>query len=304
MQINLKLLHTFMLVAETNSFREAAEQARRSAPAISMQISRLEEQLGLALFHRTTRRVALTTDGERLLAATRRSLAELQSGLREIQGAAAMQHGSFTMAFTPSLAATRGPNLVATFEERYPNVQVNVREMPAARMLDSIRAQEISFGVGPRVDGRADLDFRVLRKDQLIAILPANSRIKTRDSAVTVRQLCRMPSVMLPEHGIVRPVFEELIRRRNLEVATRHVVSHAATVIAMVEAGLGAAILPRHSLGGQERVGLRVLCISDFPFSWEISLVTLRGYALSPAGARFARMIEDAIANRKDGTEP
>ena len=60
MKINFKLLGPFLAVADTSSFRKAAEQMHLSLPAVSMQVKQLEEQLGVSLFQRTTRRVDLT----------------------------------------------------------------------------------------------------------------------------------------------------------------------------------------------------------------------------------------------------
>ena len=84
-KVNLKLLHMFVAVAENRSFRMAAEQLNRSQSAVSMQIKQLEEQVGVAIFHRTTRRVELTSEGERLLGHARRALDEWENGLRQIR---------------------------------------------------------------------------------------------------------------------------------------------------------------------------------------------------------------------------
>lgn len=73
-QINLKLIQTFLTVAEMKSFRGAADQVKRSQSAVSMQIKQLEEQLGVALFHRTTRSVKLTAEGEKLVGSAQEGL--------------------------------------------------------------------------------------------------------------------------------------------------------------------------------------------------------------------------------------
>ena len=78
MNVNLKLMHIFLLVAEHNSFCRAAEVSNRSQSAVSMQIRQLELQLGVSLFHRTTRRVQLTREGELLLVCARRAVTELR----------------------------------------------------------------------------------------------------------------------------------------------------------------------------------------------------------------------------------
>src|SRR5690606_21728085 len=80
-KVNLKLLQSFMLVAEHKSFRAAADLTYRSQSAVSSQIKQLELQLGVPLFHRTTRSVRLTAAGEKLLTTTRRALREISFGL-------------------------------------------------------------------------------------------------------------------------------------------------------------------------------------------------------------------------------
>jgi DNA-binding transcriptional LysR family regulator len=94
MNVNLKLMHTFLLVAEHNSFCRAAETSNRSQSAVSMQIRQLEAQLGVSLFHRTTRRVQLTREGELLLDCAGRAVAELQTGLRRIKEAVDTRSGA------------------------------------------------------------------------------------------------------------------------------------------------------------------------------------------------------------------
>lgn len=117
MNINLKLLNSFLLVAEYSSFREAAERANRSLPAISMQIKQLEEQLGVTLFHRTTRRVELTKEGEHLLISVRKALAVIEGGLLELKSASDIAIGQITFACVPTVASTRLPTILSAFSK-------------------------------------------------------------------------------------------------------------------------------------------------------------------------------------------
>src|SRR3546814_6651447 len=93
MNVNLKLLQVFLLVAEHCSFRSAAVAANRSKSAISTQIKQLEGQLGVALFHRTTRSVSLTAEGQELVDCVRRALYEVDAGLRKIAEYAELRRG-------------------------------------------------------------------------------------------------------------------------------------------------------------------------------------------------------------------
>jgi len=115
MNINLRLLATFLSVAEHTSFRKAAQYTNRSLPAVSMQIKQLEEQLGLALFQRTTRKVELTQAGEQLMISARKAMAELESGLTLLQHTVDVQQGHLSFACVPTIAFA-GQNILSIID--------------------------------------------------------------------------------------------------------------------------------------------------------------------------------------------
>src|ERR1700723_3215601 len=119
-KVNLKLLHMFVAVAENRSFRMAAEQLDRSLSAVIIQIKQLEEQVGAAIFHRTTRRVELTSEGERLLGHARRALDEWEKGLRQIRDVVDIQRGTLSIGCVPTVAATILPKALSAFETPIP----------------------------------------------------------------------------------------------------------------------------------------------------------------------------------------
>ena len=120
MKINFKLLQTFLAVAEHSSFKKAADALFISMPAVSMQIKQLEEQLGVALFQRTTRKVDLTAEGEQLMITARRAMAELESGLARLQKIVDVQQGHLSFGCVPTIARTRLPAILTEFAKKYP----------------------------------------------------------------------------------------------------------------------------------------------------------------------------------------
>uniref|UniRef100_UPI00035E69BE LysR family transcriptional regulator n=1 Tax=Herbaspirillum lusitanum TaxID=213312 RepID=UPI00035E69BE len=133
--VNFKLLQTFLLVADQSSFRIAAEKSFRSPSAVSAQIRQLEAQLGVALFHRTTRNVRLTTEGEQLLDCAQRALMEVESGLRKIQESADIRRGRVSISCSPTIAETRLARVLAAFEKEYPGIEVSVRELTSMALF-------------------------------------------------------------------------------------------------------------------------------------------------------------------------
>lgn len=301
--INLKLLHVFLLVAEQNSFRRAAERSHRSLSAVSMQIKQLETQLGVALFHRTTRRVELTQDGEHLLICARRALAELETGLLQIRESVNMQYGQLSISCVPTIAATRLPHILAAFQNDRPGIAVHVRELVSGEVIESVRRREVDFGVGPKVAAVADFHFHPILEDEIYALVPTNYRLP-RKKGISLEELGRLPILKLSTNTGLRAYVDTALKARGLTLETKHEVMQVHTLIAMVEAGLGAAILPKVSVPTNTR--LQAVPIIGPALSREICIITLRGQSLSPAAALLAAFFERLIGieNPQSGAAP
>ena len=299
MNVNLKSMYTFLLVAEQNSFCRAAEVSNRSQSAISMQIRQLELQLGVALFHRTTRRVQLTREGDMLLAYARRAVAELQTGLRQIKEAVDLQRGQLTLACTPILAATRMPQILAAFEKSYPAVAVQMSELGSTDMLDCLRRQAVDFGLGPRAPYGADFQFQTVLVDQIYALIPDNLNIGSGDT-VSLAELSHVPTLVLS--GSADGLLENAQKASGVSLHIKYEVQQVQTQIAMAAAGLGAAILPRVAIPTKPDSRLRAVPIVDPPLVGELGVITLRGQFLPPVALRFIEMLRRLI-NQPDETQ-
>jgi DNA-binding transcriptional LysR family regulator len=295
MSVNLKLMHTFLLVAEHSSFCRAAEVSNRSQSAVSMQIRQLELQLGVALFHRTTRRVQLTREGELLLVCARRAVAELQTGLRQIKDAVDTQRGRLTLACEPTLAATRLPDILAAFQNSYPGVTAQVRELGSSDMLDCIRRQDVDFGIGPRSSNAVEFQFQPILLDEIYALIPASLDIARRET-ISLLELGHMPTLVLTGSSAMHSMLEKAQKATGVTLNIKYEVLQVQTQIAMAAAGLGAAILPRIAIPLKPDPRVRAVLIVDPPLVSELCVVTLRGQLLSPVAARFVEMLQRLIS--------
>ncbi len=161
-------------MGEHSSFRLAAEKSFRSASAVSSQIRQLESQLGVALFHRTTRNVRLTAEGEQLLACAERALLELDNGLRHLREQADMRRGRVSFSCSPTIAETRLARVLAAFRQEYPGVEIRVRELTSEALFETIRKREADFGIGPQVE-TDEFQFDPILTDPLYASCRARS---------------------------------------------------------------------------------------------------------------------------------
>jgi len=291
--LNLKLLQAFLLVGETSSFRTAAEQSYRSTSAVSAQIRQLEVQLGVKLFHRTTRNVRLTDEGEQLLECARRALLEVEQGLRKIQEHADIRRGRVMVSCSPTVAATRLGRVLAVFEKDYPSIEVYVREQSSEALLDSVRKREVDFGIGPVIASH-EFAFDVLLHDPLYALV-SHRFIKTSKSTISLTALSKMPLLLLSQSNALREYLDSMLQKYNLTIQTRYQFTQAQTLISMASSGLGAAILPRLVLPAVMDPHTYALRIVNPTLSREMAIITAKGHSHSPASKRLAELLKKHI---------
>ena len=209
--ISLRQLTTFIAVADCGGFRRAAEQLRRSQSAVSAQVQQLEDELGVALFHRTTRRVGLTAEGERLLARARKALAELQAGVRELRDEVELQRGRVVIGAPPTISSTRLPPIVAAFQARHPGLTVQVREDFASGIMERVRRDEVDFAVTPRTDDSQEFAFEPILRDDFLAVLPPDFPLGGR-AEIAFAEIADRPFLALPAATALRRMLDDVFR--------------------------------------------------------------------------------------------
>ena len=295
--VNLKLLQTFLLVGEHSSFRAAAERSFRSQSAVSAQIRQLEAQLGVTLFHRTTRNVRLSPEGQQLLECARRAIREMEVGLRAIREAADVRRGRVSLSCSPTIAATRLAGALARFESQNPGIEIFVRELTSEALFESVRAHEVDFGIGPVIE-TSEFHFEPLLEEPLYALVPRRF-IRTDRSTIAFSTLTNMPILILDPATALRSLIESTMRVRNIPLTNRFQFTQAQTLISMAEAGLGAAILPEVALPVRRHASTYVLRIVDPPLLRQVALITTRGHALSPASHRLVGVLREVIGRQE-----
>lgn len=288
--VNHKLLQIFVAVAEGRSFRRAADALGRSQSAVSMQVRQLEAQLGVPLFHRTTRRVELTAEGAQLLTHARRAVAEWETGLQKIREAADMQRGTLAVACVPTLAATRLPAALAAYQKACPGIRVTLRELATRELVDALRRQDVDLGIGPCVDRAADLDFFPVTTDPIVALAGPAYPLGPREW-VDLDTLCAYPILLNSWSAELRAALERDLALRDLAFDVKFEVLHVHTLVAFAGAGLGVAILPRVAVPSSLPAGMQVSAVGNPIMTRTVGILTRRGHSLSPAGEALKEIV-------------
>ena len=287
--LNLRLLHNFLQVANASSFRDASGKIHRSTSVVSAQIKQLEQQLGARLFHRTTRSVTLTPEGELLRQAAHNGFREIESGLRQLQETLDLRVGRIAVASSPIMAATFLPPMLARFEAEYPGIRILVRELTPAEIAQSLQSGDADFGLGPQPESR-ELAFQPLLHEDIVALVPRKFKPGAADT-ISLRELSRIPTLQLSQATALRSVLQQAARKHGIELTPKYECTQAQTLIAMAHEELGAAILPASIVPAKSNKKVRALRIVQPALRRPVGLITWPPRPLSPAAARLARVM-------------
>ena len=145
-RIELRHLRYFIAVAEELHFGRAARRLGIAQPPLSVQIQRLEAEIGVELFERTSRRVQLTAAGRALLDEGRHVLSGFRSATEAAQRAARGETGSLTVAFAASVMFLSLPRIIRRFRDEFPRVRLELRELPTGPQIIALRDGELDIG--------------------------------------------------------------------------------------------------------------------------------------------------------------
>jgi DNA-binding transcriptional LysR family regulator len=245
--MELRHLRYFVAVAEELHFTRAALRLNMAQPPLSQQIRALEEELGVQLFVRTRRSVALTDAGHALLERSREMLATAQALPQQLQRVARGEVGLLRIGFSSTLPLTKVlRDVVADHRRSHPDVALNLREMHSQLQFDSLRRGELDVGL-VRYNERAPegIRLRLLRRDPLRLVVPAGHRFARRKS-VSIADCRDEAFIGFPgDAGTgTGPLLKRLAAQAGFEPRIAQEAREATTQIGLVAAGLGIAVLP------------------------------------------------------------
>jgi len=297
MSITLRRLRSFLGVAEFKSFRRAAEALSISQPALSVHIQALEDELGVALFRRTTRDVRLTEEGARFAVQTRRTLGELDSLIGDLKDQAAIQRGRVEIACVPSIASQVLPNILSQFKQEHPNVALHIHDERAEVIEQLVARSDVDLAISPPPNRNTELVFEHILDDPYVAVLPKGHPLAGQ-SSIPAKELMSHPLVMMRNGLNMRQVLDEALSAASLQAKPTYEVLHHDTLIGFVVARLGIAATPAMTLANVRHPSLAFARITDPVIARQIGFLKRRGEALNPAARKFADAVRRAMRSQ------
>lgn len=300
--INLKLLRTFESVARLRSFTRAAAELQRAQATVSSQVSVLAAQLGVLLLERSSRHVALTEAGEALAVALVPAFQPIEAGLANARGTLDRRRGRIVIACVPSLASVLLPAMLADYRRRDRKTRIDVEELTSGEILHAVITDTIDFGIGPVTSGAtAEIGFTAAVEEPLCVLMPA-SQVTEGATELPFNTLAALLLITLSV--LLQRQLQSAADASSGTLSSQSEVRHVQTAIGMVQAGVGAAIVPQLALPRTIGEGLCALPISAPALSRTVGIVTLKGVPLSPVAARLARHIRSSLARQAAAARP
>ena len=295
--MDLRQLRYLVAVADEGGFTRAAESVHIAQPAVSQQIRRLEQELGLALVERTTRRVTLTEAGELLVGRARRMLAELEAAESELQALRGVYTGHVTIGAMHTMGPVDLSLALALFRERHPAVRFTVREQSSEEMAEMLRVDELELAflsVTERIESRG-LGLYQLVSEELVVLLPRSHRLAKR-AQVRMAQLADEPFISFRAGARLRELLVTAGHEAHFEPQVALESNESQRVRRLVSRGLGVAILPRSDAEGPG-AEVAVAKLVEPSLTRDITLAWRAGRRHAPAAAEFLELARETFGD-------
>ncbi len=295
--MELRQLRYLVALAEELNFTRAAANEHIAQPALSQQIRRLEDEVGLALVERTTRHVTLTSAGELLVGRARRVLAELDAAETELQALRGVDVGHVTIGTMHTMGPVDVSLALALFHDLHPGVGLTVREQSSEEMAEMLRIDELDLAflsVTERVESEG-LGLHQLVSEELVVLLPLDHGLSDREE-VRMADLAGEQFISFRVGARLRELLFAAGREAGFEPRVTLESNESQRIRRLVARGLGVSILPRSDA---ERPGAEVAVARLVKPSLrrDITLAWREGRRLAPAATAFLDLARETFAD-------
>ncbi|WP_080736327.1 LysR family transcriptional regulator [Rhodococcoides fascians] len=274
--MELRHLKYFLTVAEELHFAKAAARLHISQPPLSKHIKELEAELGVVLFDRSTRRVAVTGAGAAFRDRVLDIVGALDDAVNEVREYGSGRRGRLRVGFVSSASVTVIPTAVRRFRDENPGVEVELDPLTSREQLDALTQGRLDVGLVRAYASTPGITMQTLLNERVVAVVPTAHRLASSVSVTAAdlvgERLILFPRELMP--GFVGQVWD-LFRTIDAEPTVVQEAIHHETVVGLVSAGVGISVLPE-SVSHVRTADVALVPIDGAPTT-TLSAATLRG---------------------------
>lgn len=292
MNPSIQQLRVFVAVAHSRSLAEASERVHLSQPAISIALRKLEENVGGALFARTSRQLALTPEGDAFLPVAVRLLNDWNEAFEDLNDQFSKQRGKVTVAALPTLAAGLFPRVITLFHGAYPRINLSLHDVLAEQINQMVREGRADLGLSVPPSDADDLTFEPVLEDSYVAVCPCGHPLLAQ-SAVAWRQLADYPFIGINRLSSSRQDIDRIMQSVGERLDILCDARQIATVGRMVAAGLGISVLPSLSFRQIATDGIEHRPLVEPTIRRELGIILSRRHPPSAATSALRQLIRE-----------
>jgi DNA-binding transcriptional LysR family regulator len=300
--MELRHLRTIVAVAQHRSLTKAGEELYLSQSAVSQQIRRLEEELGIEVFRRTSRSVELTAEGMVILGYAERVLAEVDDMHSELEEISGLLSGQLRIGGVYPTGPYDLFGMLAEFRAAHPGVAVHMIEDTQDGVLAALRADELDCAFTALDPDALGDEFAatLLWEEEIVVALPHGHPLCARPR-ITLQELAGEDLIAYRDNSALRRRLERTMADLGLQPRNAFICTEKGADRGLARKGLGVAVLPR-SVAEQPGPPIELRPIGPDRLTWPIALVWRAARRHSPAGKAFLQVaLESAERTARPG---
>ncbi|GAA5167558.1 MULTISPECIES: LysR family transcriptional regulator [Amycolatopsis] len=296
--MELHQLRYVAAVAEAGGFTRAAEVLYLAQPSLSVQIRKLEKELGVALFERLGRKVVLTTAGEVFLEHVRPALFHLERAREEAVAVRNLQRGRLAIGTLPSAGASVLPRVLAGYRAAHPDIELRLIEHNVSADFERmVQVGELDLALTRAPWSRPGITGRVLIREPMVAMLPPGHRLDGL-AELDLADLAEADFVAMSTGSGLRELLEASCRRHGFTPRVTVETEQLSVLAGMVRNGVGVSVVPR-LVAADYPVAVR---LADPRDARELAVVWRAGGQLAPAARALLDLLLTATRELSDET--
>jgi DNA-binding transcriptional LysR family regulator len=295
MAIKIDMLRCFQAVANHGSLAAAATVLGRTPSAISMTLKQFEEHIGAPLFE-TARKARLTPLGALILTEAQRELGHFDRTIQAIEGLSQAKLGSVRLAVTPSVAQTVLPPVLQRFMQDHPKVRIDLRDMDSTAVADELIHDRADIGLAS-IASLPGFERQILFSDAFGVVCRADHPLSQNWHDLSWADLQGVDFIV---NGLCAQISDEAFQ--PVLDAARLTVRNTASLLGLVQAGMGLTLLPRLAV----LPGFNDLCflpLRDTTVRRTVWMVTPPRQMVPPAVRAFAEVLRRLRINDRSSVD-
>jgi LysR family hydrogen peroxide-inducible transcriptional activator len=284
-------LRYFLAVAQTGRFTSAAKACNVSQPSLSIQIAKLEDELGGPLFERTRKGGRLTARGETFLPRAKMILEQMESAREDAKALSGLTLGKVSLGCMPTTGAHLLPPILTAFRKAYPKIQVQLKEESSPDLAKDLEQGEVEMAILDEAGLTPALDHQTILVEELLLALPSKHPLAGKRS-LGLKQVAEEPFILMKSGHGFRQITLDFYRKARLEPKVVFESGGIETVQALVAAGLGISLVPQMVA---HFPGVTYASISQPKAARTLSLAWRKKAKLSPAAEALQKIIRRSL---------